>query len=386
MRRFGSDRVNGRASTVLRRRADGRTKAADPPNLTVGMLPSRRAASVDEGDLVRLNPRRLATLGLATALCLVPAMVLAGSATVATPDAYKTDEDTDLVLAAPGVLENDLPDVSTCVVGSDTTGLVGSLALNADGSFTYSPPANFHGDTSFVYRIVNTGPCADQTADSSATVTITVAAVNDAPTAGADSFGVIKDHTLNVHAPGVLLNDHDIDGDSLTAIKVTNPAHGVVTLAADGSFSYTPGSGYVGPDAFSYRASDGIASSPTRVVTLTVTAVPPVPTPTPIPTPVPTAVPTPSPEITAEPSASAEPTASGEPTASEVPAPSPTAAPSPTPAPSSTPGPAAAAGGISLPVLLVIILLVLLIGFGSALYGPRWLARQRGEAVDDDGS
>ena len=336
---------------------------------------------------MRLNPRPLAALGLATALCLVPATVMAESATVATPDAYNTDEDTDLVIAAPGVLENDLPGTSTCVVSTDTTGLVGSLTMNPDGSFTYSPPANYHGETSFSYGILETGPCAGEAADSSATVTITVAAVNDAPTATADSFGVIKDHTLNVNAPGVLLNDHDVDGDSLTAIKVTNAVHGVVTLAADGSFSYTPGSGYVGPDAFSYKASDGIAASPTRVVTLTVTAVPPVPTPTPIPTAVPTQAPTPTPEITAEPSASAEPSATAEPAASEVPVASPTAALSPTPAPSSAPGPAAVGGGISLPVLLVIILMVLLIGFGAALYGPRWLARQRGETVhDDDGS
>ncbi len=343
---------------------------------------------------MRPSPRRgpaisLAALGLALLLCCIPAMAIAGGVIpVAAADTYKVDEDTDLQVAAPGVLENDNPGPDTCVIGTDTTGLVGTLTANADGSFTYSPPANFHGDTSFVYRIVNVGPCAEQVADSEATVTITVTSVNDAPTAAADSFGVIKDHTLNVNAPGVLLNDHDVDGDPLTAIKVTNPAHGVVILAADGSFGYTPASGYTGPDAFSYKASDGTATSPTRVVTLTVSAVPPVPTPTPIPTPVPTAAPTPSPEVTAEPTPTAEPSESAEPSASTaatiLPTVAPAVTPAVTPAPTTVPGSTANGGGISLPVLLVIVLLVLLVGFGAALYGPRWLAAQRGAPVDDD--
>lgn len=339
---------------------------------------------------MRLSLRRavaiaLASLGLVSLLSWIPATTLAGGVTpAATPDTYKVDEDTDLQVAAPGVLENDSPGELTCVIGTDTTGLVGTLTLNPDGSFTYTPPANYHGDTSFLYRIVDLGPCAEQVADSEATVTITVASVNDAPTAAADSFGVIKDHTLNVNAPGVLLNDHDADGDPLTAIPGTGAAHGVVTLAANGSFSYTPASGYAGPDAFSYRASDGIATSPTRVVTLTVSAVPPVPTPTPVPTPVPTAVPTPSPEVTAEPSPTAEPSEAAEPSASVAATILPTVAPAVTPAPTALPGSAAGNGGISLPVLLVIVLLVLLIGFGAALYGPRWFAEQRGAPVDDD--
>jgi VCBS repeat-containing protein len=336
---------------------------------------------------VRLIPRRAAALGLAVAMAALTAPVVSAGVptappTVAQDDSYLTDEDVPIEVAAPeGVLANDPP--GACVISISATATMGTVTMDADGAFTYTPPANFNGQTAFLYEISNAGPCEpDQVTDSEAVVTITVNPVNDAPTAAADSFQVLKDRTLNVGVPGVLLNDHDVDDDSLTAVKVTNPTHGVVTLAADGSFSYTPATGYTGPDAFSYRASDGTDASPTRVVSLTVTAVPVVPTPTPVPTP--TAAPTPTPEITAEPSPSVEPSPSGEPS----PSPADTASPSPgasaTPAPTPVPGETTDGGGISLPVLLVILLLVLLLGFGAALYGPRWLAAQRGEPIDDE--
>lgn len=338
---------------------------------------------------MRLNLRHGAAIGLVAFVMTAPVRVVfaveTAPPTEAVADAYSTDEDTVLTVDAPGVLENDNPGPDTCVVGAATQDLTGSVSVSPDGSFTYTPPADFHGQTTFSYGIVIVGPCGDQVADSEATVTITVDPVNDPPTAAADSFIVLKDRTLNVGVPGVLLNDHDIDGDSLSAVKVTNPAHGVVILAADGSFSYTPASGYTGPDAFSYKASDGSASSPTRVVSLTVTAVPPVPTPTPVPTPVPTAEPTPTPEVTTEPSPTTEPSAAVEPTASaEGSTAAPSATPVATPAPTAVPQAAAVGGGVSLPLLLVIVLLVLLVGFGAALYGPRWLAAQRGRPVDDD--
>lgn len=342
---------------------------------------------------MRLNLRRGAVIGLAAFVMAMPARIAfavetAPPPTMAVADSYSTDEDTVLSVDKPGLLQNDNAGDSTCVIGSDSQGTTGTVSVGPDGSFTYMPPANFHGQTTFVYRIVDVGPCADQVANSEATVTITVDPVNDPPTAAADSFLVLKDRTLNVGVPGVLLNDHDVDGDSLSAVMFTNSAHGVVTLAANGSFSYTPGSGYVGPDAFSYEAWDGHLFSPTRVVSLTVTAVPPVPTPTPtptaIPTPVPTLEPTATPEVTAEPPPSAEPSETIEPTAAIEPTVAPSATPVASPAPTAVPQTAAGSGGISLPLLLVIVLLVLLVGFGAALYGPRWLAAQRGQPMDDD--
>ena len=60
-------------------------------------------------------------------------------------------------------------------------------------------------------------------------------------------------------APGVLANDTDVDGATLTAVLVTGPAHGTLALNADGSFTYTPAANFNGADSFTYRANDGPA-------------------------------------------------------------------------------------------------------------------------------
>ena len=93
---------------------------------------------------------------------------------------------------------------------------------------------------------------------------------NEPPLANDDSYSSMGDATLNIPAPGVLLNDTDPDGDDLAVKNPTNPAHGSVTLNVDGSFSYTPDPGYRGPDSFTYKASDGIEESNTATVIIAV--------------------------------------------------------------------------------------------------------------------
>src|SRR5262249_56616399 len=81
---------------------------------------------------------------------------------------------------------------------------------------------------------------------------------------GDDSDSTREDTSLTVNAPGVLANDGDVDGDPLTAILVTGPAHGTLTLSTNGGFTYTPSLNYNGPDSFTYKANDGQADSPTN--------------------------------------------------------------------------------------------------------------------------
>jgi hypothetical protein len=188
---------------------------------------------------------------------------------VAADDSHATDEDTALVVAAPGVLANDSdPDgdpITVSLVGSPASG---TLTLNADGSFSYVPDGEFSGTDSFTYRV------NDGTADSGvATVTIAVSAVNDVPGASPDAYSTPQDATLSVAAPGVLENDTDIEGP-LSAILMSGPAHGTLALNADGAFTYTPAAGFSGSDSFTYQASDGAASSAPAVVSLTVVAAP----------------------------------------------------------------------------------------------------------------
>ena len=68
----------------------------------------------------------------------------------------------------------------------------------------------------------------------------------------------------------MLANDTGVPAP--TAVKVADPAHGTVTLNADGSFTYTPTGGFVGVDTFTYSASNSAGVSPATTVTITVSA------------------------------------------------------------------------------------------------------------------
>src|SRR5213078_1499264 len=141
-------------------------------------------------------------------------------------DSLATDVDTALPITAPGVLGNDTDVDSPVLTAVVVTGPShGALTLNANGSFTYTPAANFNGSDSFTYK------ANDGQADSNvATVALTINPVNDAPVAVNDSFATNEDTALTITAPGVLANDTDVDGNSLTAVVVTGPSHGALTL------------------------------------------------------------------------------------------------------------------------------------------------------------
>ena len=190
-------------------------------------------------------------------------------APVAADDSYSTAEDTGLTVSAPGVLGSDTDvdvDFLSAALVIGTTN--GSLSLNADGSFSYTPNANFNGSDSFTYK------ANDGNLDSNAaTVTITVNPVNDTPLADDDAYTTDEDTALTVSTPGVLGNDTDIDGDALTVASGSNPLSGTLTLNADGSFTYTPNANFNGSDSFTYTMSDGHGGSETAAVTITVNAV-----------------------------------------------------------------------------------------------------------------
>ena len=188
----------------------------------------------------------------------------------ARPDQYATDEDTPLTVAAPGVLANDFDaegDAMTVVPGDAP--VHGELTLNANGSLTYVPDADYEGPDSFTYSVSDSG--GDGTSESApAQVRITVGPVADPPVGLPDQFATDEDTTLEVAAPGVLGNDNDADGDALTATLVSTPAHGELTLNADGSLSYVPARDYTGPDSFTYTTSDGSTTSPPVSASITV--------------------------------------------------------------------------------------------------------------------
>src|SRR5439155_294755 len=157
----------------------------------------------------------------------------------------------------PGVLGNDTDIDSSVLTAVVVTGPShGALALAADGSFAYTPAGNFNGPDSFTYK-ANDGLLDSHVA----TVALTSNPVNDAPVAVNDSFATDEATRLSFALPGVLGNDTDVDSPALTAVVVTGPGHGALTLNANGSFTYTPAANFNGSDSFTYKANDGLLDS-----------------------------------------------------------------------------------------------------------------------------
>ena len=93
---------------------------------------------------------------------------------------------------------------------------------------------------------------------------------NQAPVASSDYYYVHINDTLDVSAPGVLINDTDADGDSLVAVKESSPSNGTLSFSSTGAFTYDPDSSYRGLDSFTYKASDGTNSSNLATITIQV--------------------------------------------------------------------------------------------------------------------
>lgn len=189
---------------------------------------------------------------------------------IANDDTYAATEDVPLSISAPGVLSDDTdPDMDplTAILVTQPNAAHGTVVLNANGSFIFTPMPNFNGATSFTYKV------NDGIRDSvlNATVTINVAPANDAPTGVADTYGTPVSTPLTVLAAGgVLANDTDPENNALTIAAFTQPTNGTLIMNVDGSFTYTPTVGYAGADAFTYRATDATLQSGITMVSLKV--------------------------------------------------------------------------------------------------------------------
>ncbi|MEL6565489.1 MAG: tandem-95 repeat protein, partial [Pseudomonadota bacterium] len=184
----------------------------------------------------------------------------------AVDDSFSTAAGTTLNIAADGVLLNDTDvegDVLSAVLDSGPSN--GTLTLNSDGSFDYTPDAGFSGTDSFTY-FANDGT---EDSDTAATVTISVTgASNTDPVAGDDAVTTNEDTSVTID---LLANDSDADGDALSVILGT-PGNGTV-MFDDGEYVYTPDTDFNGTDTFTYSVSDGNGGSDTATVTVTVDAV-----------------------------------------------------------------------------------------------------------------
>ncbi|MET1077860.1 MAG: Ig-like domain-containing protein, partial [Pseudomonas sp.] len=141
----------------------------------------------------------------------------------------------------------------------------GTVVVNANGTFTYTPNANYNGADSFTYRLT------DANGDiSTATVTVNVAAVNDLPVAVADTVQATEDRVLN----GTLATNDtpSADGGNIWSLG-TQASNGTVVVNVNGTFTYTPNANYNGADSFTYRLTDANGDISTATVTVNVAAV-----------------------------------------------------------------------------------------------------------------
>lgn len=125
----------------------------------------------------------------------------------------------------------------------------GTLVLGPTGSFVYTPDANFHGQDDFTLAFGLLGLAQ--------TIGITVTPVNDAPVSFDGGITVTRNETY----AGRLNGAYDVDRDPITYAVGSQPANGSVVVNTDGTFTYTPTTGYHGIDQFSYTVSDGQATS-----------------------------------------------------------------------------------------------------------------------------
>lgn len=161
------------------------------------------------------------------------------------PGTSKADTLADIVLT--GEAESDRLGAQVALVGDQDGDGRADFITGAD---FFDPPTLINAGKFYLYRVAGLPP-----------------------TAAPDSFLTDEDMPLVVAAPGVLTNDHEPDGLTLTAALAEPPAHGSVSLADDGSFTYTPEADFFGDDTFTYVATSGSGASAPVPVSLTIAPV-----------------------------------------------------------------------------------------------------------------
>ena len=188
-----------------------------------------------------------------------PVTVEPNDAPVANDDTASTNEETPTFI---DVLANDEDDdVGDSLTIDDFTDGENGTVTEDDGGLLYTPDADFSGEDSFTYTVVD-----EAGAGSTATVTVTVDNENDDPVAADDAVSTDEDAPVEID---VLGNDTDVDNDTLVIASFGQGTNGSVTANA-GGLTYTPDADFSGTDTFTYTVEDGNGGSDEATVTVTV--------------------------------------------------------------------------------------------------------------------
>jgi hypothetical protein len=244
---------------------------SDSNPAVVSLTVHPRVVTIDVAETIHTNDGD--TVEPALAVDAAEAIQVSDAVTIRTSpvavDATAVVPEDSSTQVAPTALEADGDAVTLTIVAGPAHGTVSpppGTAFAPGTLVTYTPAPNFFGGDSFTFK------ATDAEGDSNiGTVTITVTPMSDAPFAAPDGpFGVTEGGTLTVPAPGVLLNDGDLDLEPLTARLVTSPGHGTLTLDPDGGFTYHPAASFSGTDTFTYVANDGAMDSAVATVVIQV--------------------------------------------------------------------------------------------------------------------
>jgi hypothetical protein len=177
---------------------------------------------------------------------------------VADSQSLSGSEDIPLPITLTGRVGNG-GTLSYVITANPTHGTLSGSGAN----LTYTPNANYSGEDSFKFRATYGAAFSGE-----ATISLTVAPLNDNPNAQPDTVSTGKNLTVSI---SVLNNDTDVDGDSLTIVGVTQAENGSVNITSGGkTLSYKPRNGFSGTDRFSYTVSDGKGGIATATVTVNV--------------------------------------------------------------------------------------------------------------------
>ncbi|WP_018620617.1 Ig-like domain-containing protein [Spirosoma luteum] len=216
--------------------------------------------------------------GLSSSACvgvnISPNAILGNNAPIANNDNTKTTQDTPITIV---ILANDSdPDSATSLAGQLTNPVIlsqpaqGTVVVNANGSVTYTPPANFTGVVSFPYQVCDkASPALCTTATVSVNVQPTPpVGITQSPTAVDDGL-ITKRNTSKTG--NVSLNDSDPQGLALT-YSTGQPGSGTVVMSPAGSYTYTPAAGFSGPTSFTYSACNSAGNCAQATTTVLVQA------------------------------------------------------------------------------------------------------------------
>ncbi|EPX78338.1 Hint domain-containing protein [Salipiger mucosus] len=178
---------------------------------------------------------------------------------LAEDDDATTPEDTAVII---DVLENDSDPEGGELTVTEATATNGTVAINDDGTLTFTPDDDYNGPAEITYTIQD-----PEGNEATGQVDVTVEPVNDAPVANDDAEETTEDTPVTFDPTE---NDTDVDGDDLTVTDVSDPENGEVVINDDGTVTYTPDEGFTGEDTITYTVDDGNGGTDEGTIVVTV--------------------------------------------------------------------------------------------------------------------